>query len=73
MPLSMANVGSRLKIIDICGRKKAMERLLAMGISTGIEITLLKNDGGPLLIKAGESRIALGFGLANKIIVEEIK
>ncbi|WP_156919575.1 FeoA domain-containing protein [Lebetimonas sp. JS138] len=28
---------------------------------------------GPLLIKAGESRIALGFGLANKIIVEEIK
>ncbi|WP_035003162.1 FeoA family protein [Lebetimonas sp. JH292] len=62
MPLSMANVGSRLKIIRHLRKEKTMERLLAMGISTGIEITLLKNDGGPLLIKAGESRIALGFG-----------
>lgn len=72
MPLTMANVGTKLKIIDICGGKRAIERLMAMGISPGIKINLLKNDGGPLLIKVGESRIALGFRLANKIMVEEI-
>ncbi|BCD68702.1 FeoA domain-containing protein [Nitratiruptor sp. YY09-18] len=71
MPLTMASVGRKLKIVDIRGGRKAIDRLLAMGISPGIEIKLLKNDGGPLLVKLGESRIALGFGLADKIIVEE--
>ena len=44
-----------------------------MGLRIGKVIEVLSNEGrGPLLLKVGESRIALGRGMAMKIMVRRI-
>ncbi len=47
-------------------------RFMSMGIYKGREITKLSNFAlrGPIAIKVGRSVLALGFGMASKIIVE---
>lgn len=45
-------------------------RLESMGLRNGKKIEMLTNQGvGPLLLKVDESRIALGRGLAAKVMV----
>jgi Fe2+ transport system protein A len=45
-------------------------RLAAMGIVPGVEIEVLRNSGhGPFLIAVKGSRIMLGRGMAQKIVV----
>lgn len=60
------------KIAEITGGKALHERLTAMGIYVGQEVTLLNHSifRGPVAIKARRSIVALGFGMASKIIVE---
>jgi ferrous iron transport protein A len=44
-----------------------------MGIRKGKKIDMLCNEGGgPVLLKIDESRIAIGRGMAMKIIVRKI-
>ncbi len=46
-------------------------RIEDMGLRTGKMVEMLNNKGqGPLLIKVDNSRIALGRGIAMKIIVK---
>ncbi|MCM8795691.1 MAG: ferrous iron transport protein A [Candidatus Omnitrophica bacterium] len=60
------------KIIEIHAGSGLQNRLLSMGISPGREITKLSQFmlRGPVAIKVGRSIIALGYGMAHKIIVE---
>ncbi len=47
-------------------------RLAGMGLTKGSRIEVLQNTWhGPVLVRAHESRIALGRGEAAKILVEE--
>lgn len=49
----------------------AANRLESMGLRLGKSVEMLTNQGvGPLLLKIDESRIALGRGLALKILVK---
>ncbi len=51
-------------------RKGFAHRLEDMGIRPGKEVEMLRNGGGgPLLVKVDASRIALGRGMAMKIMV----
>jgi Fe2+ transport system protein FeoA len=49
-----------------------LNRFMSMGIYQGREITKLSQFAlrGPLAIKVGRSILALGFGMASKIIVD---
>ncbi|GAB6071871.1 FeoA family protein [Venenivibrio stagnispumantis] len=72
VPLAFARKGGKLKVKTIRGGREVSERLIAMGIVPGTEITLLKKNGhGPVLVKVGESLVGIGFGMAKKIEVEE--
>ena len=57
-----------------CGHKMA-HRLESMGIRVGAVITKLTGYSlrGPISVKIGNTCLALGHGIANKIIVEPIK
>lgn len=47
-------------------------RLKEMGIIPGVKIKLISNSGGPLVVGIGNMRLAIGRGLASKIIVRKI-
>jgi len=60
------------KVSEISGGRGLQNRLMSMGIYQGREITKLSHFvlRGPVAIKVGRSVLALGFGMASKIIVE---
>lgn len=55
------------------GRKKEGQcRVGDMGIREGKTVEMLSNEGrGPLLLKVDEARIAIGRGMAMKIMVKK--
>ena len=60
------------KVKEILGGVGVTQRLSVMGIRPGKMITKVSSMfvKGPVTIKVDRSRIALGFGVANKVIVE---
>ena len=72
MPLALASHGERVKIIKFDGGPKMKERLTSMGLSIGETIEVL-NNAGPFIVNARNSRLALGKGLAQKVIVSLVR
>ena len=59
-------------VVEIMGGREADNKFMSLGIYKGREITKLSQFAldGPIAIKVGRSVLALGHGMANKIIVE---
>jgi ferrous iron transport protein A len=71
MPLAMVETGRVVRLVEITAGKKLKTRLADMGLFPGMEFTVMKNTmGGPFIIAVKESRIAIGRGMAQKIMVE---
>jgi ferrous iron transport protein A len=71
LPLAMAPEGALARIIEIRAGRRAMTRLADLGFTRGSVVRVLKSFGsGPLLLEVRGSRIALGRGLAMKLLVE---
>jgi ferrous iron transport protein A len=50
--------------------RSAVARLTAMGFVRGKAVTMLSNRNlGPVIVAMGENRLALGRGLAHKVMV----
>jgi ferrous iron transport protein A len=60
------------KVAEVAGGKGLENRLMSMNVYQGKEITMLSHSvlRGPVTIKVGSSVIALGHGMAGKIIVQ---
>jgi len=60
------------KIVEISGGHLLQNRTMSMGIYVGREIRKISHFAmrGPVTIKVGRSVIALGHGMASKIILE---
>ena len=60
------------KVVDILGGANLQNKFMHMGIFKGKEVTKLSHIGlrGPVVIKAGRTILALGHGVAAKVIVE---
>jgi len=70
MPLTMGKIGERLVVRDIVGGRGIRERLVSMGIRVGDEVEVISNTGvGRLITACGQTRLAIGRGVANKILV----
>jgi len=68
--LTQMREGERGIVVDIHGGHRARQRLLGMGIAPGTKIVVVKSGRpGPYIIAIGNTRIALGQGVAEKIIV----
>ena len=69
-PLGMASEGEIVKIVSVMGGKNLAKRLMAMGIVADTQLQVLQRQKGTGLVLArGETRLALGAGMANKILV----
>ena len=67
--------GKEGKVVSFqCGRGMSC-RLESMGIRTGSHIkkTGSQSMNGPITVKIGHTSLALGHGIASKIIVEPVK
>jgi len=75
MTLLDAKVGKKLRIVEIQGGYGLINRLVSMGLYVGDRIKVVRSSPfhGPLLIENIDQMfcIALGRGMAAKIIVEE--
>ncbi len=72
MSLTQLEADHRGKIVEISGSQNLQDRLMNMGVYKGKEVVKLSHIGlrGPAVIKVGRSILALGHGIAAKIIVE---
>lgn len=64
--------GDSVRVVDIDGGNNLRSKLTQYGIYPGDYLRLLRRAplGGPLLVECNEREIALGRGVADKIIVE---
>jgi ferrous iron transport protein A len=71
MPLTIVQPGRSVRIVSVNAGHGLQGRLSAMGLVPGAEVTVLQNClRGPFLLGLGGGRIALGRGVANRIVVE---
>lgn len=70
LPLSMAAPGERLMLVEIMAGKGLRHRLTELGLTPGVEFQVLQSEGGPLLLAIHNSRLAIGRGMAQKILVK---
>jgi len=68
MPLTIIQIGRRVKLLSIEAGESVAGRLSALGLIPGAEVEILSNTAhGPIILLLGESRIMLGRGMAQKI------
>jgi ferrous iron transport protein A len=72
-PLSMADEGARLRVVALRGGGGLSRRLTEMGLNVGSVLTVHQRQaGGGLVVSRGETRYALGAGMAHKVMVERV-
>lgn len=69
MPLTMAETGKNLPIKRITGRDNTKKFLESLGFIVGSEIIIISENGGNIIVKVKDSRIAIDKTMANKIMV----
>jgi Fe2+ transport system protein FeoA len=74
MTLAKVSPGQKVRLTGITAGDELKSRLAAMGMVPNTEITVVKNaHPGPFVISVKRSRIALGRGMAKKVLVENLK
>jgi ferrous iron transport protein A len=72
MPLTLSPQGKEVTLIAGSGGRGIRMRLHSLGLIPGVKLRVLNNNGaGPLMVAVKDSRVALGWGMAHKIMVEE--
>ena len=70
VPLALVSSGKKVKIVSIVGGRGLREHLVNMGLDVGSEIEVLKQGKpGSFLVAVKETRLAIGQGMAQKIMV----
>ena len=70
MPLSMATQGDTVEVAMVRAGWGLQRRLADMGLTPGVKVSLLSSHKpGPVVIDVRGSRLALGYGVAHKIMV----
>jgi Fe2+ transport system protein FeoA len=65
-------IGKTGKIIEIRGGEEMSLKLERLGIRIGEEIKKISQQAmhGPVVVEAGKSQVAVGFGMAAEVMVE---
>ncbi len=70
MPLAMARPGEAVTVVDVRAGWGLTRRLADMGLLPGTQIRVVNGmRPGPIIIDLRGSRLALGYGVAQKIMV----
>jgi ferrous iron transport protein A len=69
-PLTDVPVGRHVRLVQIGGGRQLARRLLALGLSINEELEILQHRGRGVVVARGSNRIALGGGIAEKLMAE---
>lgn len=72
MPLNAIGIGKYAEVNNLDGGELMGKKLMEMGVNKGVILEIIRNDAGPLIIKVGETRLVLGRGMAQKVMVREV-
>ena len=72
--LSSMRQGQKGTILALRGGRSMQHRVISMGLSVGCQIEIMQNDGsdgvpGPVAVRAGDTRLMVGHGIAENVIV----
>ena len=68
--MSELGEGGRARIREIRGGRNVTRRLLSLGLRVGTEIRVVQRRGGGVVVANEGNRVALGAGVADKLIVD---
>ena len=68
-PLSMADEGRHVLVVALRGGSGLDRRMTEMGLNVGAKLVVRQREGGGVVVMRGETRFALGGGMAHKIMV----
>ena len=72
MPLAMAGSDEIVSVVEIRAGFGLKRRLADMGLSPGVSLRVIHSQmRGPVIIDLKGSRLALGRGMAQRILVQE--
>ncbi len=70
MPLSMVQSGELVQVVAVRAGWGLQRRLADMGLTPGVRVKVINSQGrGPVILDLRGSRLALGHGVAHKIMV----
>ncbi len=70
IPLSKIRSGEKARLVTIEAGRGLNNRLASMGLVSDVEISVISNSHpGPFVINVKGSKVMLGRGMANKIMV----
>ena len=72
LTLVQMHTGQSGKVVEIIGGPGMIKRLSDLGIRPGRRVTKVSSMlmRGPVTVQLGTSQVAIGFGMASKIIME---
>jgi len=74
MPLAMAREGETVLVHCVDCGMGLKRRLCDLGLYDNTKIKIVKNDiSGPIIITVKDSKLVIGRGQANKILVEGVQ
>ncbi len=73
MPLTKLRAGEKGIVLEIIGGRGVANRLGSLGIIPGKTITKISAMmmNGPVVIQVGSTQLAIGYGMAGKVIVQK--
>jgi ferrous iron transport protein A len=71
-PLTAMRDGQTARVVQIQGGRGMLGHLDALGIRVGVQLTKVSSQfmRGPVVVQSGNTQVAIGFGMASKILVE---
>jgi ferrous iron transport protein A len=70
--LTQIKKGQAVKVVEINGGQQFQKKINAIGLRVGSQIVKLSAQflNGPVTIKVGSTKLAIGHGMARKIFVD---
>lgn len=73
LPLALAEQGALVRITRLLGGRGMALRLTELGLNVGSEVRIAHRHGGQVVVVVrGETRLALGAGIAHKVLVTPV-
>ena len=73
LPLTNVRSGQPVVLVQISGGHRVAHRLAELGLTPGVQLEVLQNKGGPILLAVRSTRLAIGRGMANKVMVRSLE
>lgn len=69
-PLILATEGERLRVVAVGGGRGLDRKMSDLGLVPGTEVTVVRRQpGGQMVIAREDMRLALGSGVAHRVLV----